>query len=72
MQGETNATLLTNGAAAATLAMPSANCRSIIFRPDGVKFWISDGAASRLYEYVCSTPWEITGATQTTSHLGIS
>lgn len=72
VQGEANATLLTNSGAAATLAMPSSTCRSIIFRPDGGKFWISDGTASRIYEYSCSTPWELTGATQTTSHYGVS
>jgi hypothetical protein len=67
--GEVNATIFSNGAAAATLNIAAVigTATSIQFRPDGKKFWVSDTTSLKIWEFDCPTPWLITGATTSTN-----
>lgn len=41
--------------------------RSVIFRPDGLEFFISDSTTNTINEYSCTSAWTITGATLVSS-----
>ena len=68
---EPNATIFSNGAAAATLSIAAAatSANTLQFRPDGKKFWVSDVGAYKIFEYDCPTPWSIVGATTSKNYV---